>query len=333
MNSKKLLWNIARYGISAILIWYLLSTTEFSAIYASLRSADPFWLLLAFVLLFVGKLITSYRWQVLLQAQGITIPLRMLIGSLFVGQFFSNFLPTTVGGDAVRIYDTAAYSKETARSVIAVFMDRLIGTFALAALALLALLAGLWLHADVSSFVWLVVAAFVGCGIALLLVFNSTLAVRINQILRAWRLGKISDKIQKVFAAFDMLKDKKAALLGAFLLSMLLQVNVVLHYYFISLSLGLDVSFFLYCIVIPLSLIILLVPVSINGIGLREGIYVFLLGGLGVAAQDAIALSWIAFLMVLSHGIIGGILFALRGSRTRAWWSGLAKYQTTKEGA
>ena len=121
--------------VSIALIWYLLSITEFSAVFASLRSATPFWLLLSFITLLIGKILTSYRWQVLLKAQNIVIPLRFLIASVFVGQFFNSFLPTTVGGDAMRAYDTASQSNEATKSVISVFADRLIGVFALALLA------------------------------------------------------------------------------------------------------------------------------------------------------------------------------------------------------
>jgi hypothetical protein len=65
--------------------------------------------------------------------------------------------------------------------------------------------------------------------------------------------------------------------------------------------------------IVPVALVVLLVPFSINGIGIREGIFVYLLTGLGVENKDAIALSWISFGLMLTQGIIGGIIFALRG--------------------
>ena len=67
--------------------------------------------------------------------------------------------------------------------------------------------------------------------------------------------------------------------------------------------------------IVPVALVVLLVPFSINGIGIREGIFVYLLTGLGVQSKDAIALSWISFGLMLTQGIIGGIIFALRGVR------------------
>ena len=76
---KKNLLFLVKTLVSAGLIWYLLAQTEFSSVYSAMRTALPGWLLLSFSLLYVGKVLTSYRWQVLLAAQGIHIPLRTLI--------------------------------------------------------------------------------------------------------------------------------------------------------------------------------------------------------------------------------------------------------------
>jgi hypothetical protein len=87
----------------------------------------------------------------------------------------------------------------------------------------------------------------------------------------------------------------------------------VLHYYLISLSLDLNISLVYFFIIIPIALVVLLFPFSINGIGLRENIYVILLSRIGVQASDAVALSWLAFGMLILQGAVGGIVFGLRG--------------------
>ncbi|MFC1923551.1 lysylphosphatidylglycerol synthase transmembrane domain-containing protein [Chloroflexota bacterium] len=299
--------------VSIALIWYLLSITEFSAVFASLRSASPFWLLLSFITLLIGKFLTSYRWQILLKAQNIEIPLRFLIASVFVGQFFNSFLPTTVGGDAMRAYDTAAQSKESTKSVMSVFADRLIGVFALALLALLALLVGYISGQDVSFYVIPVLLVFFLCSFGMLLIFNDRLVVILDRVLRSIRLSKLAAKLDDAYQSIHILKDKPRVLLIAFLVSILLQINVILFYYFIGVSLDLGVSLLYFSMIVPVALVVLLVPFSINGIGIREGIFVYLLTELGVHTKDAIALSWISFGLMLTQGIIGGIIFALRG--------------------
>ena len=310
---KNLLSFIVKALVSAALIWYLLSITEFSAVIGSLTSASPIWLVLAFITLILGKIITSYRWQVLLKAQEINIPLRFLIGSVFVGQFFNSFLPTTIGGDAMRAYDTAIFSKESTKSVVSVFVDRMIGVFALAVLAVIALIIGFASGQDVSFYVIPVLLVFFLCSIGVLLIFSARLYKLMDQLMRLVHLDKAAAKLEEAYFSFSLLRTVPRDLIIAFLASLMLQINVILFYYFIGVSLDLGVSFLYFAIIVPVALVVLLVPFSINGIGIREGIFVYLLTGLGVENKDAIALSWISFGLMLTQGIIGGIIFALRG--------------------
>lgn len=314
---KNYLTFLVKVLVSGALIWYLLSETEFSAVFASLKSADPFWLLLSFITLGIGKILTSYRWQVLLKAQNIDISLKFLIGSVFVGQFFNSFLPTTIGGDAMRAYDTAAQSKESTKSVMSVFADRLIGVFALALLAIVALIFGYFNNEDVSFYVIPVLLVFFICSIGMALIFNDGLVKVMDRVLRSIKLAKLANKLNEAYQSIHILKDKPRVLFIALIVSLLLQINVVLFFYFIGVSLSLGVSLLYFMIIVPIAMVVLLVPFSINGIGIREGIFVFLLTELGVEAKDAIALSWISFGLMLTQGIIGGIIFAFRGVNLR----------------
>lgn len=310
---KNLLSFMVKALVSAALIWYLLSITEFSAVIASLTSASPIWLVLAFITLILGKIITSYRWQVLLKAQEIEIPLRFLIASVFVGQFFNSFLPTTIGGDAMRAFDTAIFSKESTKSVVSVFVDRMIGVFALAVLAVIALTIGFASGQDVSFYVVPVLLVFFLCSIGVLLIFSARLYKLMDQLMRLVHLDKAAVMLEEAFNSFSLLRTVPRVMVIAFLASLLLQINVILFYYFIGVSLDLEVSFLYFAMIVPVALVVLLVPFSINGIGIREGIFVYLLTGLGVENKDAIALSWISFGLMLTQGIIGGVIFALRG--------------------
>lgn len=314
---KNYLMFFAKAFVSFALIWYLLSQTEFSAVYASLKSAKPFWLLLSFITLGIGKVLTSYRWQVLLEAQEIKISLRFLIGSVFVGQFFNSFLPTTVGGDAMRAYDTAAKSQESTKSIMSVFADRLIGVFALALLAVIALFVGYLSNEDVSFYVIPVLLVFFMCSFGMVLIFNERIVAMLDRLLRSIKLSKLASKLDEAYQSIHVLKDNPRVLIIALCVSLLLQINVILFFYFIGVSLDLGVSLLYFSMIVPVALVVLLVPFSINGIGIREGIFVYLLTELGVHAKDAIALSWISFGLMLTQGVIGGIIFALRGVNLR----------------
>jgi len=314
---KKKLFLLAKLLVSLALIAYLLSQAGLAEVFASIRSAEPLYLLLAFGLLYVGKLLTAFRWQALLAAQGIKIPLPPLIASLFVGQFFNSFLPTTVGGDAVRAYDTAVQSKETAKSVTTVFVDRLIGVLALVLLALAALIVGYINDADIHFYVLPVLAVFFICAMSFFIVFNNNLMHLADRLLRLLRLVKVADKVYKAYRSVHQIKHDKRTLWIAFLVSLLLQVNVIYFYYLIAGSIGLGVPVLYFFLIVPVALTVLILPFSINGIGIREGVFVVLLSGVGVPDYQAIAFSWIALGLTLTQGIIGGILFAFRGIHLR----------------
>ncbi len=213
----------------------------------------------------------------------------------------------------MRAYDTAALSKDSTKSVVSVFADRLIGVFALALLAVAALLIGFASGQDVNFYVIPVMLVFFLCSIGVLLIFNARLYILLDQLLRLAHLVKIAGKLEEAYRSFNILRNVPRVLAIAFLASLLLQINVILFYYFIGVSLDLGVSFLYFAMIVPVALVVLLVPFSINGIGIREGIFVYLLTGLGVETREAIALSWISFGLMLTQGIIGGIIFTLRG--------------------
>ncbi len=310
---KKFLWLFFRVVVSGILITYLLYKVDIKSIFSSLNSVNLFWLALAFSLIFVGNLISGYRWQLLLTTQDIHIPLKTLISSLLVGRFFNNFLPSTIGGDIVRVYDTSKYSKNTAVSMTVILIERLTGFLALLLIAAFALVFGFHTIGD-TFLLWVLIGFFSLILLLFLGLFNATLSRQIRRIFDFRGLSRIKGKIDKVYQALNLYKSKRKDLLITFLLGLALQVAAVAHYYLIGLALDLNVSILYFFIIIPLVLLILLLPVSINGIGVRENAYVLFFGKIGVEGSISIALSWLAFGMILIIGIIGGVIYAARKS-------------------
>lgn len=310
---KRLLF-VVKLLVSSLLIWYLFTQADLSGVLSSMVKADAFWLAGALLTIYIGKVFTGYRWQVLLAAQGVHIPLRTLIASVFVGQFFNNFLPTTFGGDAARAYDTAAYSKQPAKSLTSLFLDRLIGVLALAVLALVGLLAGLLTRQDVLFYVGPVLGVFIFCAGIFGVVFTPAAAKLFERLLEKTGLRKAAGMVREISGSMDQIRRDRKVLLIAFLVSLALQINVVLFYYMTGRALAVRVTMLYFFILVPIALVISTIPFSINGIGLREGIFVFLLNQLAVPAETAIALSLLSFGLLLTQGIFGGVIFALRGT-------------------
>ncbi|HEX2645438.1 MAG TPA: lysylphosphatidylglycerol synthase transmembrane domain-containing protein, partial [Thermoanaerobaculia bacterium] len=120
-----------RAAVSAALIGWLLRRTDFAAVGHAFRAADLRFVVLALLLIPLGYLTSVNRWRLLLRAQGGDAPLSFLLQSLMVGIFFNNLLPSTIGGDAIRAWDTARAGVDRATAVAVVVVDRFVGLLAL----------------------------------------------------------------------------------------------------------------------------------------------------------------------------------------------------------
>jgi len=300
---------IFSFSIIAYLLIKIVPINDFLKV---LKGANILWLLLSFSLHSLGLLISAYRWQILIQAQGDRVPLGFLAKSYLVGTFFNNFLPTRFGGDIVRIWDGSRYSRSVLKSSAIVLVERFTGIIVLLLFAFVASLSRLEMAKKI-PIIW--VSLLVGLlGLLFVLSFFMPFAKRI--------LGKIPDKGYlkkikvKVFEFRDVVlvyKEKKREFLKALFWAFLLQVNVILHYFLVGKALHLNISFIDYFIFIPIILIILIIPVTISGLGLREGIYIEIFKFYLIPAALAFSFPLIADVAFgLIIGIIGGIIYIVR---------------------
>ena len=123
------------------------------------------------------------------------------------------------------------------------------------------------------------------------------------------RLQWMFEKMGNALAAF---RGRRLALATALGISILFQLNVVAFYFLIGRSMGFEIPYYSFLLIVPLAIFIMLVPVSINAIGIREGAFVFLLGAFGINNVQAVAYAWVEFGLFLSFGLLGGIVYALR---------------------
>jgi len=303
--------------IAIVLIGIILSKVNLDDVWLALAKANKGLIAGAFFLYFIGLCIIASRWKILLAVQGVTASFATLVKSMIVAVFFNNFLPSTIGGDAMRAYDTWKMGGGKAQSVSIIFIDRLLGIFTLFMFALLALLLT---SVDVSFIpnfkLWVLFAVFGGIIAIYVLFFK---AAEISRYLHKGEQGSSSGirrLLLKIFDVFAVFNNKPGVLSTALLLSVLLQLNVIFHYYLLALSLSIDIPFSAMFIIIPVAIVVMMIPVSINAIGIRELIFVALFGLYGVSAADALAFSWMSFILITLLGVIGGIAFMFRKKLT-----------------
>ena len=126
---------IAKVGVSIGLLWLLFSRIDVSTLWKSARQASLPWMLVALAVYAVNVLASTWRWQLLLDAQGVQVRNRFLLGSLLVALFFNNFLPSNIGGDVIRIRDTARPAGSKTLATAVVLMDRVLGLMGLVLVA------------------------------------------------------------------------------------------------------------------------------------------------------------------------------------------------------
>ncbi len=295
----------------SILAFILIRQTSLGEIGEVLRTVDWRWLALAFSLHAFGLFSSAYRWRILARAQGDDIPLGFLAKSYLVGQFFNNFLPTNFGGDIVRIWDGSRYSKSLVKSSAIVLVERFTGISVLFLMAVVGSLFRLEMAREIPV---ILAALLLGLlGFAGTAVFFTGFAAR---LLASLPLRGFPDKLRNKTLLFRETilhyKTQKGPFAWATFWAFLLQLNVVVYYYLIGRALHLNIQFIDYFVFIPLVLIILTIPITISGLGLREESYIEIFRFYGISAQAAVSFSLIGVAFNLIIGIVGGIIYVTR---------------------
>jgi uncharacterized protein (TIRG00374 family) len=309
---KKTLLLLLKLAVSlSILVVILTTQTSLRDIGKVILSVNPYWLVLAFSLHGFGLLVGAYRWQILARAQGDEVPLGFLAKSHLVAVFFNNFLPTRFGGDIVRIWDGSHYSRSLVKSSAIVLVDRFSGIIVLFLMAVIASLFRLDMVGQIPV-IW--IALLLGLvGLALIAVFFLPAFARLLGSLRLKGfLDKLRGKILLFRETILHYRTQKRAFLRATFWAVLLQLNVILYYYLIGLALGLKIHFLDYFIFIPIVLVIQLIPITINGLGLREGSYIEIFKFYGISPQAAVSFSLVDVAFNLVLGLIGGTIYVSR---------------------
>ena len=306
----------AKAAVSAVLIVWVVSRAELGEVLGTLSQADLRFVGAAFLLNFVGWTISVTRWRVLLGSQGVHMAFFHMLPAYLSAIFFNNLLPSTVGGDSLRAVDSWRWGCGKAAALAVIGVDRLLGVLALFLFALGAVfLAPQAIERLPLLPMWILAGSIGILGVAALILLPSrAFRSRLERMLR-WLPGPVERGALHLSDALGTFRESPGVLKMAMALSVALQLTVILHFFMIAQALSLDLTFGSLFLIIPIALVLMAIPISVNAIGIRENVFVFFLGLFGVSIANALAFAWIAFALVLLQGVIGGITYALRGRR------------------
>ncbi|OGB67072.1 MAG: hypothetical protein A2Y94_10690 [Caldithrix sp. RBG_13_44_9] len=308
--ARKILLIFLRIGISLGLVIYLIYITDIPHIISILKNIDPAGILLAIIAFIVSVILLSLRWHLLTRSYGMTIKLMPLFVYYFIGLFFNNFLPTSIGGDLSRAYYLARQSGENSASIGTVFLERLVGLLATLSFAVLSFF---WLMKYFHTYriIYITLAVIILISLFLATVMSRRLYKKFNGFLSLITFYQIGDKVKKVFDTLHFYRNKKLILLGIYLYSLLAQFVLIIMNYILARSLGLfEISFGYLILVVPITFVIGLLP-SINGIGVRDTGYLLLLTRLGLKPAEVLSLSFTVTVIPIFLSLIGGFFFFL----------------------
>ncbi len=306
--SKQTIKILLRTAVSVSLLAWLACTIDWSQLAASLRIVRLEWIMGAIAWIIISIVISTYKWQGILKAQGLDLPWCELWRAYWIGQFFNNFLPSSIGGDAMRIVRVRELSGDTPGAAASVIIERILATVGLAVTGLIGGL--LVLHPDYR--VMSIFAALILFCVVLMLVIT-------RGRLPAWmekRPGRLLDFCEGLQAHGSRLNGQWHTIIGVTVLSVAFQVAVVGVNCCIFQALNIrTVGAWEALYIVPLASVAAMLPFGINGYGLREGAYVALLALYAVPRGTAFAASLIFAFLVSLCSLYGAWIWLTQRSK------------------
>jgi uncharacterized protein (TIRG00374 family) len=314
VNRKQAVSLAVRIGLSAVmlavLIWRI-PPIDGDEVIPELSARTISWLAIAAALTLAGLVLSALRWQRVLEVLGLHAGLRRLISHYLAGQFVSNVLPTTIGGDVLRVSRLSRDTGESPKTFASVVLERLTGWLVLPVISVVGFLVNPPLR-DLGRATQVALGLAFATLLALCILLYAVADQRIGGRFEAkdgWRRFASA-----VHLGVDRMRRQPGAALHVLLVGFLYQLVLVLAAVAAAQALGVRpagltalLAFF------PAVAIAQVLPIGISGLGVREGAFVLFLDPLGVQAQDAIALGLLLYLLNLGVSLLGAPAFAMGG--------------------
>ena len=310
---KKIAYLIIKIFVSLGLMAFILTKIDLSSLISSLLAARLSLVFAAIACAYLAYALNTYKWQQLLRVLGSNVSYFRLFVVNFIGLFYALFLPTQVSGEIVKGVKLKQRERNVSISniIASITVDRITGLLALTVLFFISLS---WNSPLINKIQFSLSALFL---FGLILIFSvavlntqvADMCERLGQsIFKAKGLKRLKAPISSLWGSLKAYQNSRPGLGEAVIYSFIYQLLVTGTTYFVGYALGIKVSFVGFIWIVAVISIAQLLPISISGIGVREGIFVFLLKGYHIPSQDALALSIAVFGISILMGMTGGVM-------------------------
>lgn len=312
---KKTILLFLRIVVSTILIGYFLLmlsnqqgglTDAFKKIFEAFSSASLRYLIPASLLHLVGFGLISLRWKFMLRAQDIQANFGQLFLYYFMAAFFNTFLPSTIGGDTLRVIESKKLTGKTTTSLMVVIMERITGLAALILIALTALIIKTLRGDNENTGIWFLFAVLILMGAVGMALAHPGIAPKVLKFLNKILPKKVGHLLNESYQALSIYFHRPFELMSALLISLIFQLNMIIYYYLIARALGQNPDTIDFMIKVPVMIVLLMTVPAINGLGIRTASFKQLMN-----FPPAFALSGelIDLGMRVAYGLLGGLVF------------------------
>jgi uncharacterized membrane protein YbhN (UPF0104 family) len=301
--------------VSVILLGILLSRIDAEKLWAGTRTASVSWLLVALAIYGITVVASVWRWRLLLKAQDVHVATNRLAGSYLVALFFNNFLPSNIGGDVIRIRDTAPQAGSKTLAAAVVLVDRGLGLMGLVLVAACgASLAGGGAAQSAVPIlpVWLWAGFLLAAALSAPAVLAPAGFGRLLQPLRVFHPDWIDNRIEKLTAVMARFRERPSALVGCFGGAVFVQAATVAYYLAAAYALHIAIAPWDLAVIVPLSFILQMAPISINGFGVREAVFSLYFARLRLPLESALLVSLVPTLLVMLFSLSGAAVYVGR---------------------
>ena len=302
---------VATLAITGLCTAYIVWKIDVGRTAHVLAHARAGWWLAAVAIMVASVWPMAWRWQRLLAARGVHDSLGRLVRTYFVGYAAGQVLPTALGGDASRIYETARRHQGAGGAAAGtVLLERVLGgaaTLVLAAVGF-ALAVGRY---SVGGYIWVELAFVVGTLVLGVVLFSRRIAARAEPLLARVRV------LRSVYLALHSFRGDARLLTSMFGLTLVVQAARVLAIWCSGKAVGVELSPRPYYVMGPLLFLVALVPFTVNGLAVRESFFVSFLGELGVAADPAFSTGFLFFVVTIALALPGAAIVAVEALRRR----------------
>ena len=302
---------IVSLSLIMLILWLL--RDKLPAIIATIRGSDPFMLGVGFIFFIAAVFFVGIRLAGILSVQGIDIGIKDAIYLTFIGYFFNNFMPTSIGGDLAKAYYAGKRSNKKAAAFAAVFMDRF---FAMIPFTLLPVITLLFFGGSIENApLRVVIYALFLCSLVMMwLLLHKDTARYLAFIIEPFKSSLWYSKLQKGYGFLNQYSRHRYILVRSFILSVLAQSSSIVACYFFARAIGVvGVGLNIYFIVVPVVSVMTMLP-SLNGLGIREGGFVYMLKSY-MLTEQAFAVSILFLVSLTLVSVLGGIIYAFKKSK------------------